>query len=570
MYAPDPPDPNYFYVDTVDWYFNTDTYEVTSSTVNTYGVGVGNDFPGNEAYYPGEVLVTYCTGTTLHSYIGTSEYNVVQHTTLEDAPDCGGGGTQTGQCPLKISYTTNAALTELTLVPDAGTFTGPLRHSKDGGTTWQDSGTFGGLVTATYNFISEDLGVTAIRCFVTTTVVNVLPTGPTDPPPTGGGGTTPPADTLPAPATTGPTALHYVEAPVWLKITGYDPYQYVQLQLVCEKTQHRSGEFEIIYTGRKYVEADGAAYFRVDEILRAQCRREIPRQNDGVPYFDVQMLRNFYGISARVRSTGALTAPVPTSLQTAVLAALPRFENWLTNQPDTKVAARTDAEFLYFQLSSTPPPNFHVCRQVVKASTGGLAQAPPITYQAVVTATSGRPPGFRCLVVPVLLAEYGADVLQVNVWLQFNDGQRMAPTRSYKIETRGANTPRSFLFANPFGGVDTLTTIGAGQVKLQADQDTAARGRLANDTRSTAQEYIYSLEPKRTFKVGSGWLTAAQRHWLQGFILARKVWFLRRAAWVPIVATKRELVYETDSKQLDALTFEFELASDLAHLSELT
>jgi hypothetical protein len=563
---PDIPDPSLYYVDVFFWRFDTDTYEVSrSGLAYTSGYTNGTDFPQNEILLEnGTFLVSYCEAGTLYSYISTLTYNEVQTSITPDAPAC---ATSNGSCLLVVGYSLNPAQTELTLQPQPGTYTGPLRYTSDNGENWQDSPVFA-VQAGSLVFAAEDLGVVGGNCYAT---VNLENTPPDDGGNGGNGGVVVPppggVGAFPAPTTTESNLVHRVESPAYMVIANQPVGQLVQLDLVVEQGAHRSGDFKSVFQARKYADETGTVYFRVDEQLRSQLRREVPRVNGGVPYFDNQVVRNFYGVANKINPGNVVAGTVVTSLQSATLAALPILDNWLTNQPTTKTVAIGQPEFLYFQLpAGMPATTLQVARQVTLASIGGVPSVPTVTKQAVETGSNA---GFRVLVVPVFGPSFPSAARHLEIWLENAEGNRLTSYRAYTIEARGGEPVRTFLFGNPFGGIDTLVTTGPGNVKLVADQDTATRGRLPLDSRASAQDFIYTLVPKRTWRVGSGWLTLAQRHWLQGFVLARHVWFARRGTLVPIVPTKRELVYETDARQLDGLSFEFTLASDLAHLAEL-
>ena len=548
--------------------FDTDTHTIVSISGSWRGAALETK-PANYWMSDGGLIHFECAGFTATFW----HYNRAGNTATETGPfDNHGycGYVAPEPCNLTLTLTTTG--NQVTAVPGAGSFIGPLRYSKDGGTLWQSATRFFDLPDGSVTIHAQDLGVTQPACVQSASIVvnNATAGGGGT-----GGGTPPVVPVYGPPATAAPVALHYALSASWLTFGNFAPGALVQLQLLMETGAHRSGEFELLFEGVKLCDAAGEISFRVDAQLRSRLRLDCPRDNGQQPYFDTQAVRNFYAITRLVNPTTGQPGPgVSRELRTALLAQLPSEDGFLTRQPASKKMAPGEPEFLYYLVPQTPPTTLRLTRTVtttpVLLSNSAATPGTVRTQVNILVDDGAGPAGFRLLVVPVVGPALPTAAQRVLVQLGTSDGQVLTGARSYDFVARPAGgRARVFLFHSPAGGVDTLVATGNGTARLQVKTEIAERGPLRLDTRASAQRYVYQLDAARTFKVAAGWKTRAEMRWLQGFLLARWVWLLRQGTFLPILATKRDLTYETDTRGLEGLSFEFELASELADLEEL-
>ena len=178
--------------------------------------------------------------------------------------------------------------------------------------------------------------------------------------------------------------------------------------------------------------------------------------------------------------------------------------------------------------------------------------------------------GYRLLRIPLRRGPLPAEVASatVRVVVAADNTQLTEPAR-YELRPLPADVVRTFLFLNPVGGLDTLTTTGRGVASLEGVGAEATRVALPTDAPQTPLRSTWQLDDTRKLTASTGWLSRAEQRWLQAFVLSTQFWELRAGAFVPVVVGKRQLLYSRDERKLQALSFEYALASEEANWEEL-
>lgn len=425
---------------------------------------------------------------------------------------------------------------------------GPLRFSLDDELTTQASAVFNRLSAGDYTATIIDTGTPGCKRTVTFRVY----------------GAAGPLPDIPAPVGA-PESVSLALAPVWETITGLIPGTLLRLELWMESS-HQDRDYQRVYRAQKVAGNDGAVSFRLDGVLSSRLRHE-PLAADATDCVLVEraVLNYFCRTKVLDKLTGLERDPRNLPLRTALLASLDQPGGWLTNQPNGKILLPGQAEHLYW-LSPRQVSGAVTVRRAL-----GLANGLTSVDQEVVQLASAGVARYRLLAVPVLPGGSApAGALRAEVQILDEDGVPLTCIRYYHIEQPAPSVVhRQFVFATPFGGLDTLVTSGNGTKTLEVKAETAERGEQQGDGPGTPTAWHWGLEEQRRHRVATGWLSKEQLHWLQGFVLARQIWRRHAGVPVPILPVKRQLGHERDQPLLEGLTFEYELASAQANREQV-
>lgn len=173
-------------------------------------------------------------------------------------------------------------------------------------------------------------------------------------------------------------------------------------------------------------------------------------------------------------------------------------KQFLTWQPDNKMVSPKQREYLYFLLNFTPLPE-SICLRIrvtradgsrevlTKDTISGLKQ-----FQVVC-----------CQVGPAVL-ELDPDVVKYDVWLSDANEQRFSEARTYVVDRRPQAFERFLLFANSFGGFDTIRLLGSSSQESDVTKSISKKERQAGYGLDFSEMEIIDVVENSGIKLSTG------------------------------------------------------------------
>ncbi|WP_149242577.1 DUF5977 domain-containing protein [Dyadobacter sp. 32] len=182
---------------------------------------------------------------------------------------------------------------------------------------------------------------------------------------------------------------------------------------------------------------------------------------------------------------------------------------FLTWQPKVKLIGAAQEEYLYFLVNLTPLPTQINLRVRVTYANGTRAVLTKNTIQSasafqVVCAPVG----------PVALGLGDASIIKYEVWLADENMLRFTEVRTYEIDRRRHRFERFILFANSFGGFDTLRLLGKSSEDSDVTRQTAVKERDAAQGIDYSELAIISIKENSGIQVSTGLFERDQEKYL--------------------------------------------------------
>ncbi|WP_080239051.1 DUF5977 domain-containing protein [Spirosoma rigui] len=229
---------------------------------------------------------------------------------------------------------------------------------------------------------------------------------------------------------------------------------------------------------------------------------------------------------------------------------------FLTWQPDRKLVAAEQEEYLYFLMNCSPLPLVTRIRLEVFRTDGLLPEA--TTLMSIQNVLQNQ---VLCLPVgPAVLGIDLTNVVEYRIWLANENNERISEVRTYEIDQRYRRTERCILFSNSLGGYDTLRLLGSGLETFHVDRTLAERERPAGAGADFSELYVIDTLGERTLTIQSGYVERDDLRTLKYWdeVLLSQEWYLvTDAGHVPLELVTTDLVDGDDEADLIARTFTF-------------
>lgn len=182
---------------------------------------------------------------------------------------------------------------------------------------------------------------------------------------------------------------------------------------------------------------------------------------------------------------------------------------FLTWQPKVKLIGAAQEEYLYFLMNLTPLPTQINLRVRITYANGTRTVLTKNTIQSasafqVVCAPVG----------PVALGLLDGAILKYEVWLADENMLRFTEVRTYEIDRRRHRFERFILFANSFGGFDTLRLLGKSSEDSDVTRQTAVKERDAAQGLDYSELAIISIKENSGIQVSTGLFERDQEKYL--------------------------------------------------------
>jgi hypothetical protein len=182
---------------------------------------------------------------------------------------------------------------------------------------------------------------------------------------------------------------------------------------------------------------------------------------------------------------------------------------FLTWQPDGKQVCPCQEEYLYFLLNLSPFPTSINLRVRVTYASG---EREVFTKKSMQGALANQV--VCCPVGPTALGLTAADIVQYEVWLSDENLFRFSQVRTFIIDRRQYRYQRFILFANSFGGFDTLRLLGKSVEESDVTKSTSAQEREVGHGLSYSELAIISVKENSGIQVSTGFFDRDQESYL--------------------------------------------------------
>ncbi|WP_211325344.1 DUF5977 domain-containing protein [Larkinella arboricola] len=160
-------------------------------------------------------------------------------------------------------------------------------------------------------------------------------------------------------------------------------------------------------------------------------------------------------------------------------------------------------------------------------------------------------------------------VIGWRVWLEDANGARLTEDRSYWLDQQYRRNVRFIVFANSLGGFDTLYLTGQGEESLNVVRSISERYPDYNYLPSYAETVINATAGERQLTVSTGWLSKAQREYLQELLLSKEIYYVSERAFLPLVPSFDSVRPVVDDEDLIGRTLTFRFTNPKRNFSKL-
>lgn len=177
----------------------------------------------------------------------------------------------------------------------------------------------------------------------------------------------------------------------------------------------------------------------------------------------------------------------------------PKNMQFLTWQPNRKLVGPNQEEYLYFLMNLSPLPTKINLRVQITYANG--------TRNVATKKTISGASAFQVVcapVGPVSLGLTAGNIVKYEVWLADENLLRFTEVRSFEIDRRKHRFQRFILFANSFGGFDTMRLLGKSTEESDVSKQTAVKEREATQGLDYSELAIISVKENSGIQVSTG------------------------------------------------------------------
>jgi hypothetical protein len=268
------------------------------------------------------------------------------------------------------------------------------------------------------------------------------------------------------------------------------------------------------------------------------------------------------------------TGPITTQTfpeRHAVAAGIPEISNWagtnnfLTRQPRRKRVTFAQPEWLYWMCSPALGALSVRLRFAVKLTSGAVSNIPPFNLTPVepgdiVRFSAGHNQCF-------LRNSYGLtnEAESWTVWVEDSGGRRVSEFFDYEVEQDCPEPIRYYLFQTPFGGYDTLRTIGELRAANAVSGQSARIFQQPASYKPGAKEVsAFNTTRVRTYQQATGYMDRETARWAEDLLISDDVWRIGEhypnpnatGQIYPVLVNREEIPIYQDNEP-GALTFRY-------------
>lgn len=233
---------------------------------------------------------------------------------------------------------------------------------------------------------------------------------------------------------------------------------------------------------------------------------------------------------------------------------------FLTFQPNNKVIAETQPEFLYWLCNVLPKPTAISVRVKVYYEDGLTNTIQVQTLNSVTQYTVYCiPVGF----VALGLAEVSSPenpIVAYEVWLNNEAGDRITEIRRYEIDHIYEPNTRYLLMVNSLGGYDTIRTVGTAQANLKVNRNKGEKALDSNYLPSSAEVFVTGVKGKKEITINTGYFDGENTAYYSELMFAEDIYIATKDGFVPVTLITEALTTEEDNVDLTGRNFTFEYA----------
>jgi len=325
------------------------------------------------------------------------------------------------------------------------------------------------------------------------------------------------------------------------------------------------------------------AHFEIQDILDAYLSRTQPRFAQQDITLCPDLVRSYYTIGQTYNGeTGiGLTESVMSYVMKAGISE-PQFMGWgnllltdprgkagkfLTWQPDNKIVAPDQPEYLYFLNNLNPSPTQIRLRAELFFEDGGSEYVTVRTLNTVTSMTVYCVP----VGVPAIpqLAAHDRVVTNYRVWLSNENGLRISDTRMYYIDSTYRPYSRYILFSNSLGGFDTLRCVGSAAVRGSYSKTASQRYPALDSDPSYSEVIVSKVIGEKGLMLNSGYLSKDQRQYLEELYFAKEILSVEADGHRSMYLSGSDYVQHDDSEDMPARSFTLLYANPVTNASFL-
>lgn len=228
---------------------------------------------------------------------------------------------------------------------------------------------------------------------------------------------------------------------------------------------------------------------------------------------------------------------------------------FLTWQKPKKTIGGKQEEFLYFLMNLSPLPTTINLRAQITYSNG--------TTEVVTKKTLDGALAYQVICAPVgplALGLTAENVVKYEVWLSDENLHRFSEVRCFFIDRRKHRYERSILFANSFGGFDTLRLLGKSSEQSDVTKATAAKERETGQGLQESELAIISIKENSGIEVSTGLIEEDRdqyMRYLRELLLSECILEDTEWGFEALNLITSNLVYRQDDAGLVERTFQF-------------
>lgn len=336
--------------------------------------------------------------------------------------------------------------------------------------------------------------------------------------------------------------------------------------------------------------AEGA-FFEIENILHSLVKPAVPvwGQNDILPVSDLVVPWRY---KTRVENDGVL---VPGTDKTSAVEYVIRaglnehhYEAWkdgfwvdflkkgfLTWKP-TRVVLPDEPVFLYFLNNISPTPAA-VKLRVFRWYVEGHEDTEPETI--LVQSTQYMSVYSIPVNLSLIAGVYNhigdgpvpvrSEVAKYMVWLTNEEGKVVSDMVTFVVDRTKYEDVRFIVFRNSLGGYDTLPIVGSVTESLKVTKDISEVYRPYGAPASFSETVINEVTGRKELILNTGWLSKAEREWLQELAVSEDVYIATDRDYLPMVLMDEGYINYDTKEDLIGRTFVFEFANAEKNYSRL-
>lgn len=241
---------------------------------------------------------------------------------------------------------------------------------------------------------------------------------------------------------------------------------------------------------------------------------------------------------------------------------------FLTWQSKIKLVGPMQEEYLYFLLNLSPLPTKINLRIRLTYANGNRSE---VTTKKSLQGVSA----FQVVCAPVGPAIIGitSDVVKYEVWLSDENNFRFTEVRTFEIDRRKHHFERTILFANSFGGFDTLRLLGKSTEESDVVRQTTVKEREVSQGLDYSELAIVSISETSGIQVSTGLFERDQANYLsylRELMLSECILEATPYGYEALNLITNNFSYKDDATGLVERTFQFRRTYSDTNFSALT